>query len=70
MNQITTPKRRLYRSRKEKVIAGVCGGLANYFDMDPTWMRLIFVLFFLLGGSAFILYMIMWLVVPIEPINP
>ncbi|TAL65266.1 MAG: PspC domain-containing protein [Legionella sp.] len=67
MNEIMQPKKRLYRSRKDRVIAGVCGGLADYFHMDPTWMRLLFVVFFLLGGSAFILYVIMWIIVPVDP---
>lgn len=68
MTQIIKPyKRRLYRSRREKMIAGVCGGLAAYFHMDPSLMRLIFILFLLLGGSAFLVYLVMWLVVPLEP---
>ncbi|ASQ46351.1 PspC domain-containing protein [Legionella clemsonensis] len=61
-------KKRLYRSRRDKMIAGVCGGLANYFNMDPTVMRLIFILLLLLGGSAILVYLIMWLVVPLEPV--
>lgn len=68
MTQIIKPhSRRLYRSRREKMIAGVCGGLAAYFNMDPSLMRLIFILFLLLGGSAFLVYVVMWLVVPLEP---
>lgn len=59
--------KKLYRSRKDKKIAGVCGGLAQHFDIDPTWMRLIFIIFLLLGGSAFLVYMILWIVVPLEP---
>ncbi|RUR14874.1 PspC domain-containing protein [Legionella septentrionalis] len=59
--------KKLYRSRKDKMIAGVCGGLAEYFNMDPTLMRLIFIVFLLLGGCAFLVYIIMWLVVPKEP---
>lgn len=69
MNNIIEPSRptkRLYRSRRDRVIAGVCGGLAEYFRIDPTWMRLLFILFLLLGGSAFLVYIIMWLVVPLE----
>lgn len=42
MNDKMKPKKRLYRSRQERVIAGVCGGLAEYFKMDPTWMRVVF----------------------------
>lgn len=65
----TDIRKRLYRSRKDRVIAGVCGGLADYFNMDPTWMRLIFLIFLILGGSAILVYFVMWLVVPLEPIE-
>ena len=49
------------------MVAGVCGGLANYFGIDPTWMRLIFIVFILMGGSALLVYLIMWAIVPLEP---
>ncbi|OGT53206.1 MAG: hypothetical protein A3E84_01070 [Gammaproteobacteria bacterium RIFCSPHIGHO2_12_FULL_42_13] len=61
--------KKLYRSRKERIVAGVCGGLAEHFGMDPTWIRLLFVLFFFLGGCALLVYLIMWLIVPMEPEN-
>lgn len=67
MNSIQKPYRKLYRSRINRKIAGVCGGLAEYFQVDPVWVRLLFVIFFLLGGAAFILYLVMWLIVPLEP---
>ena len=57
---------RLRRSRRERMIAGVCGGLAVYFDRDPVWVRLFFILFLLLGGSAILVYVVMWIVVPLE----
>ncbi len=59
--------RKLYRSRSESMIAGVCGGLANYFGMDPTIMRLIFLLLLFLGGNGLLIYLILWIVVPLEP---
>lgn len=59
--------RKLYRSRKERLLAGVCGGLAAHFRLDPTWVRLIFILLFFLGGSALLIYVILWLIVPLEP---
>ncbi|MBA2650634.1 MAG: PspC domain-containing protein [Legionella sp.] len=59
--------RRLWRSRIDKKIAGVCGGLAEYFHIDAIWMRMLFVLFFLAGGAAFIVYVVLWLLVPLEP---
>jgi phage shock protein C len=69
MNRLNKPYKKLWRSRIERKIAGVCGGLAAYFQIDPFWMRFLFVLFFLLGGSAFIVYMIMWLLIPLEPMG-
>lgn len=68
MDPIIRPNyKKLYRSRKNKMIAGVAGGLAEYFDLDPTWIRLLFILFFFLGGSALLIYVIMWMIVPLEP---
>ncbi len=61
--------RKLWRSRTDRKIAGVCGGLADYFNIDAIWIRLLFVLFFLAGGAAFIVYVILWLLVPLEPRN-
>jgi phage shock protein C len=49
------------------MIAGVCGGLADYFSADPTVVRLIFLALLLFGGSAGLVYIIMWIVVPLEP---
>lgn len=63
------PYKRLFRSRNERKIAGVCGGLAYYFRVDPFLIRLIFILFFLAGGAAFIIYLAMWIIVPLEPIK-
>lgn len=61
-----TPKR-LYRSREHRMIAGICGGLADYWNMDPTIMRLIFILISLLPGPSIIFYLIAWVVIPLEP---
>lgn len=59
--------KRLYRSRTDNKIAGVCGGLAQYFDVDPVIIRLIWIFFIFLGGSGIILYIIAWIIVPLEP---
>ena len=67
MRQLANSNKKLYRSRKEKMIAGVCGGLAKYFNTDPTWIRMIFILLLLMGGSALLVYLIMWVIVPLEP---
>lgn len=61
--------KKLYRSRTDRHFGGVCGGLANYFNFDPSIVRLIFVLGFFLSGSAtFWIYLILWLVIPAEPL--
>ena len=57
-------ERKLYRSRNDSRIAGVCGGLGEYLDIDPTLVRLIFVLLALTGGHGVLLYIILWLIVP------
>ncbi len=59
--------RRLYRSREDRWIAGVCGGLARYFGVDPTPIRLGFILLSLWSGVGVLVYLIMVLVVPEEP---
>ena len=64
MSQAT---KRLYRSRSDRQIAGVCGGIAEFFDLDPTLVRLFFVLAFLLGGHGILVYLALWLVVPEQP---
>jgi phage shock protein C len=62
-----TRTRTLYRSRTNRQIAGVCGGLAQYFNLDATLVRVIFALLAVMGGSGLLLYVILWLVVPEEP---
>lgn len=59
-------EQKLTRSRKERILFGVCGGLANYFGMDPTIIRLLFVVLTLAGGSGPLLYIILAFVVPEE----
>ncbi len=68
MNEPTPTYKKLYRSRKHKMIAGVCGGLSEYFEIDPAWIRLAFILFFFAGGSALLIYLVMWLIVPLAPV--
>lgn len=58
---------RLYRSRTDSVLGGVCGGLGRYLGVDPTVVRLFFVLLVLAGfGTGFLIYCVLWLVVPAE----
>lgn len=56
--------KKLYRSKTDRRIAGVCGGLAEYFNIDATLVRLLFVLGLLLVGGTFWAYIIMWIVIP------
>ena len=56
--------RKLYRSTSNRQLAGVCGGLAEYFNLDPTLIRVLFVILAVLGGSGVILYIALWIIVP------
>lgn len=57
---------KLYRSEKDRVVGGVCAGLGDFFQVDPTIIRLIFVLITIFGGGGVILYIILWLIIPSE----
>jgi phage shock protein PspC (stress-responsive transcriptional regulator) len=59
--------KRLYRSRKDRKIAGVCGGLGEYFSVDPVIFRIIWVILLLGAGSGLLAYVIFWLIVPEAP---
>jgi phage shock protein C len=59
--------RKLYRSRTNRQVAGVCGGLAEYFNVDVTLIRVLFLLLGVLGGAGIVLYIAMWIIVPREP---
>lgn len=58
---------RLYRSRDQKIVAGVCAGLGEYFAIDPVWFRIGFVVLTFGGGSGLLVYLLMWLIVPESP---
>lgn len=58
--------KRLYRSRKERILGGVCGGLGNYFNVDPVFIRLICAVLFFLGGIGLLAYILAWIIVPEE----
>jgi phage shock protein C len=60
-------EKRLYRSRKKKVVAGLCGGLGDYLDIDPVIIRIIFVLITIFHGIGLLIYIIMWIIVEEEP---
>jgi len=56
--------KKLYRSKNDRMLAGVCGGLGEYFDFDPVIIRLIFVVCVLAGGAGVLAYIVLWVVVP------
>jgi phage shock protein C len=56
--------RKLYRSRDQRMIAGVCGGLADYFNIDATLVRVLFLLLAVFGGTGLVIYVLMWIIVP------
>ena len=59
--------KRLYKSSENSMLCGVCGGIAEYFDIDPTLVRLGWVLFCAMGGSGFLAYIIAAIVIPSNP---
>ena len=60
--------KRLYRSGKERILGGVCGGIGEYFDVDPTIIRLLYILFVLASfGVAILFYFIAWFIIPRNP---
>ena len=60
-------KEKLYRSRRQRVLAGVAGGIAQYFNIDPVLVRVLFVIITIMHGFGILLYIILWIVVPEEP---
>ncbi|TZF83021.1 PspC domain-containing protein [Pedobacter sp. BS3] len=63
-------EKKLQRDENNKMIAGVAAGLGEYFDIDPTWIRLAFVITTLAGLLGFWIYIAMWIVVPVRPYTP
>ncbi|GAC1688286.1 MAG: hypothetical protein PVS2B2_27050 [Candidatus Acidiferrum sp.] len=59
--------KKLMRSSTDKKIGGVCAGLADYFDLDPTIIRLVWVLAFFFGGAGGLVYLVLWIVLPEAP---
>ena len=62
-------EKKLYRSDVDKKIAGVCGGISEYFKIDSTIVRLLLVVFCLMGGAGVLLYIVAWAVMPERPQN-
>ena len=61
--------KKLYRSDEKKMLAGVCGGIAEYFGVDPTLIRLAWVVFSLLGGSGLLAYILAAIIIPRDDSN-
>lgn len=63
-------KKKLYRSREDKLVAGVLAGCAEYFDHDPVFWRLAFILFLLFTGvmPGVLIYLIAWVIIPLHPL--
>ena len=60
-------EKRLYRQPKEKMVAGICTGLGDYFEIDPVIARVLFVLALFMGTMGFWLYIILWIIIPNAP---
>jgi phage shock protein C len=60
-------RKRLYRSKRKRMIAGVCGGIGEYINVDPTFIRLLWILFTFAYGSGVLAYIIAWIIIPEHP---
>lgn len=60
--------KRLYRSRTDKKIGGVCAGVAAYTNTDPTLVRILWIAAVLIAGTGILLYLIAWIIMPEEPV--
>lgn len=58
--------KRLYRSRTNRILGGVCGGVGDYFRLDPVLIRLVWLILILFGGIGLILYVVSWVIIPLE----
>ncbi len=59
--------KRIFRSEEDRILAGVCGGVGEYFDIDPVIVRIAWIILTLVGGSGILLYILAWLIVPPHP---
>ncbi len=65
--ETASPPKRLYRSVADRYIAGVCGGVAQYFQIDPTLVRILWAIFTIFGGIGFVAYLAAWIIIPENP---
>jgi phage shock protein PspC (stress-responsive transcriptional regulator) len=61
-------EKRVYRSRTDRVLGGVCSGLGKYFGMDPVLLRVLWAIAFFVGGAGLLAYIIAWIIIPEEPV--
>jgi len=61
------PPKKLMRSSRDKKLGGVCAGLAEYFDIDPMIVRVVWLLAFLCAGAGGLVYIVLWMVLPLAP---
>jgi phage shock protein C len=64
MKKKTKNPKRLYRSKKDRMIGGVCGGIAEYFKIDPTIIRILAIIIALTYGTGLLAYLIAWIIIP------
>jgi len=63
MNEV----KRLYRSKKDRILGGVCGGAGAYLKIDPVFVRVIWAICFFAGGVGLLAYILAWIIIPEEP---
>ncbi|MBC8465393.1 PspC domain-containing protein [bacterium] len=61
--------KRIYRSEDDRIIAGVCGGLGDYFNIDPVIVRIVMIAACFTGGSGLIIYLLSWFLIPRQPFD-
>jgi phage shock protein PspC (stress-responsive transcriptional regulator) len=61
--------KRLYRNTTNKILAGVCSGVGDYFSIDPVIIRLLWVVLTIFGGAGVLIYIIAWIIIPEKPIQ-
>lgn len=67
---MTEDVKRLYRSRDQRMLFGVCGGIGEYLNVDPTLIRVVFIIFALVFGGGLLLYIILLILIPLAPTTP
>ena len=65
----STEVKQLYRSRTNRILGGVCGGIGEYTNIDPTIIRLLLIVLTLAGGAGVLFYIIAWIIIPEKPIE-